>query len=89
MDHLMRLTRRYPVLAGMKDEIKQVYEIIKDSYEKGGKLLVCGNGGSAADSDHIVGELMKGFYKQRKLSVEEKIRFGEQGEKLQGALPAT
>lgn len=88
MDHLMRLTRRYPVLAGMKDEIKQVYEIIKDSYEKGGKLLVCGNGGSAADSDHIVGELMKGFYKQRKLSVEEKIRFGEQGEKLQGALPA-
>lgn len=88
MDHLERLTKRYPVLAGMKGEIKQVYEIIKDSYENGGKLLVCGNGGSAADSDHIVGELMKGFYKQRKLPVEEKDRFGEQGDKLQGALPA-
>lgn len=76
------------MLAGMKGEIKQVYEIIKDSYENGGKLLVCGNGGSAADSDHIVGELMKGFYKQRRLSAEEKGRFGEQGDKLQGALPA-
>ena len=88
MDHLTRLMERYPVLAKMEDGIKQTYEMIKDSYEKGGKLLVCGNGGSAADSDHIVGELMKGFYKQRKLLAEEKIRFGEQGEKLQGALPA-
>lgn len=80
--------KRYPMLVGMREEIELVFEIIKDSYEKGGKLLVCGNGGSAADSDHIVGELMKGFYKQRKLPVAEKIRFGEQGEKLQGALPA-
>lgn len=88
MEHLERLVKRYPALAGMKGEIEQVYEMIKDSYEKGGKLLACGNGGSAADSDHIVGELMKGFYKRRALSVEEKNRFGEQGEKLQGALPA-
>ena len=76
------------MLVGMREEIELVFEMIKDSYEKGGKLLVCGNGGSAADSDHIVGELMKGFYKQRKLPTAEKIRFGEQGEKLQGALPA-
>lgn len=76
------------MLAGMREEIELVFCIMKDSYEKGGKLLVCGNGGSAADSDHIVGELMKGFYKQRKLPAAEKIRFGEQGEKLQGALPA-
>ena len=34
-------------------------------YEKGGKVLVCGNGGSAADSEHIVGELMKGFLLKR------------------------
>lgn len=88
MEHLERLVKRYPALVAMKDEIEQVYEMIKDSYEKGGKLLACGNGGSAADSDHIVGELMKGFYKRRELSLEEKIRFGEQGEKLQGALPA-
>ncbi len=80
--------KRYPMLAGMREEIELVFYIMKDSYEKGGKLLVCGNGGSAADSDHIVGELMKGFYKQRKLPAAEKIRFGEQGEKLQGALPA-
>lgn len=80
--------KRYPMLVGMREEIELVFEMIKDSYEKGGKLLVCGNGGSAADSDHIVGELMKGFYKQRKLPAAEKIRFGEQGEKLQGALPA-
>lgn len=80
--------KRYPMLAGMREEIELVFCIMKDSYEKGGKLLVCGNGGSAADSDHIVGELMKGFYKQRKLPAAEKIRFGEQGEKLQGALPA-
>lgn len=80
--------KRYPMLAGMREEIELVFYIMKDSYEKGGKLLVCGNGGSAADSDHIVGELMKGFYKQRKLPAAEKIRFGEQGEKLQGAIPA-
>ncbi|MCI9397551.1 MAG: SIS domain-containing protein [Lachnospiraceae bacterium] len=88
MEHLERLMKRYPMLAGMREEIELVFCIMKDSYEKGGKLLVCGNGGSAADSDHIVGELMKGFYKQRKLPTAEKIRFGEQGEKLQGALPA-
>lgn len=88
MEHLERLMKRYPMLVGMREEIELVFEMIKDSYEKGGKLLVCGNGGSAADSDHIVGELMKGFYKQRKLPAAEKIRFGEQGEKLQGALPA-
>ena len=88
MEHLERLMKRYPMLAGMREEIELVFCIMKDSYEKGGKLLVCGNGGSAADSDHIVGELMKGFYKQRMLPTEERKRFGEQGEKLQGALPA-
>ena len=58
------------------------------SYENGGKLLVCGNGGSASDSDHIVGELMKGFYKKRPLSEAEKEKFGGLSEHLQGALPA-
>lgn len=88
MDHLTHLIRRYPALAQMRETIGQAYRILEECYEKGGKLLVCGNGGSAADSDHIVGELMKGFYKQRPLSAEEKQRFDEQGEKLQGALPA-
>lgn len=88
MDHLVHLTERYPALAQIRGAIEQAYGVIERCYENGGKLLVCGNGGSAADSDHIVGELMKGFYKQRTLSAEEKERFGEQGEKLQGALPA-
>ena len=88
MDHLTHLIERYPALAQMRGAIEQAYRLLEECYEKGGKLLVCGNGGSAADSDHIVGELMKGFYKQRMLPEEERKRFGEQGEKLQGALPA-
>ena len=84
MDHLTHLIERYPALAQMRGAIEQAYRLLEECYEKGGKLLVCGNGGSAADSDHIVGELMKGFYKQRMLPTEERKRFGEQGEKLQG-----
>ena len=49
---------------------------------------MCGNGGSASDAEHIVGELMKGFYRQRSLSREEKEIFGELGDNLQEALPA-
>ena len=88
MDHLTHLIERYPALAQMRGAIEQAYRILEECYENGSKLLVCGNGGSAADSDHIVGELMKGFYKQRMLPEEERKRVGEQGEKLQGALPA-
>ena len=59
---------RYPCLSGVKDEIKRAAEEIIACYEKGGKVLLCGNGGSASDCDHIVGELMKGFLKKRPLS---------------------
>mgnify|MGYP004648966023 FL=1 len=90
------LFQRYPALEVCRNEIWKAYEIIKASYENGGKLLIAGNGGSAADSEHIVGELMKGFVKPRKLSDEfvSKLKnvdehMGEElGEKLQGALPA-
>ena len=61
------LLQRYPILAGQRDEIDGAYQIIAASYEAGGKLLVAGNGGSAADAEHIVGELMKGFKKTRRL----------------------
>ncbi len=54
------LLQRYPILAGQRDEIDGAYQIIAASYEAGGKLLIAGNGGSAADAEHIVGELMKG-----------------------------
>lgn len=83
-----RLFLRYPSLTGIRSEIAEAYELLETCYENGGKLLVCGNGGSAADSDHIVGELMKGFYKTRPLEKETLKRVGSLGEKLQGALPA-
>lgn len=83
-----RLFLRYPALEGIRTDIAEAYRILEESYEHGGKLLTCGNGGSAADSDHIVGELMKGFYKNRPLEGEKLKKIGTLGEKLQGALPA-
>lgn len=86
--HYERLFSRYPLLAPLKDAIMRAYSAIEGAFRGDGKLLICGNGGSAADADHIVGELMKGFYKPRKLDGEDSRVFGLLGEKLQGALPA-
>lgn len=91
---LDELIMKYPALSGCTDDILAAYELITGCFEAGGKLLICGNGGSAADSGHIVGELMKGFQLTRKLSAEESALFREipQGERLSGmlqnALPA-
>ena len=87
---------RYPELSGEKKEISEAYQILENCYAKGGKLLVAGNGGSAADAEHIVGELMKGFKLPRKPDadfaeklVAENREFGSVlAENLQGALPA-
>jgi D-sedoheptulose 7-phosphate isomerase len=68
MQHLDKLFKRYPELAGLRDQITRSSEMICDTYRNGGKVLVCGNGGSAADSEHIVGELMKGFVLRRELT---------------------
>lgn len=95
-EQLELLIRRYPVLEPIKSEINQAYRILEECYARGGKLLVAGNGGSCADSEHIVGELMKGFCKKRPVSEafaeELKTIDQERGEvlagKLQGALPA-
>jgi D-sedoheptulose 7-phosphate isomerase len=67
MDYLQQLISRYPSLSAIKDEISKAYEALVYSFQSGGKLLIAGNGGSAADSEHIVGELMKSFVKKRKL----------------------
>ena len=67
MDHLQQLVERYPNLESISCNINAAYEIISESFANGGKLLVAGNGGSAADAEHIVGELMKSFVKKRKL----------------------
>ena len=65
--HIDTLINRYPNLIVCKDSVIKAYEILEESYSKGGKLLVCGNGGSASDSEHIVGELMKEFKLKRKV----------------------
>lgn len=88
MEHLERLAQRYPQLTPIKDEVGAAYRLMETSYEQGGKLLACGNGGSASDSEHIVGELMKGFYKKRPLSEEKTKAYGDMAAQLQGALPA-
>lgn len=93
---LDELEERYPALASCREDIYQSYCMLRDMYRNGGKLLIAGNGGSAADAEHIVGELMKGFIKNRKPEKELCDRLckidGEYGkelaEKLQGSLPA-
>ena len=82
----MDLFERYPQLNICAKDIEKAFALMVDTYKKGGKILVCGNGGSASDADHIVGELMKGFLKDRTVT-DERIP-QELREKLQGALPA-
>ena len=67
MEHLEALLERHPELAGTKEAIIKAVEIICRCQRSQGKVLVCGNGGSAADSEHIVAELMKGFLLPRSL----------------------
>ena len=80
------LYETYPALSVCRDDIEKAIEQMLHAYRQGGKLLLCGNGGSAADSDHIVGELMKGFLLPRPVTDErlpQRLRRG-----LQGSLPA-
>lgn len=83
---MKELISRYPALGVCEGDIEKAAELIINTYKKGGKLLVCGNGGSAADSEHIVGELMKGFLLPRKVT-DERISEELRGF-LQGGLPA-
>lgn len=88
------LTERYPKLRECAKEIEKAEKILLECFKSGNKLLVCGNGGSCADSDHIVGELMKGFLLKRKIGADmrKKLAMFENSEyladNLQGALPA-
>lgn len=68
------LIDRYPRLVEIKDAIERGYQILEDSYVQEGKLLIAGNGGSAADSEHIAGELMKSFRLPRPINAELKDR---------------
>lgn len=84
------LFERYPCLENCKEGIYSAFELFDSCYDNGGKILCCGNGGSAADCDHFVGELMKGFLKKRPLSDEEKNLFEDKyiADNLQKGLPA-
>ena len=94
--HLSRLVKRYPVLDTCREDIRKAYRLLESAYSSNGKLLVCGNGGSASDSEHIVGELMKEFKLKRKVFHEQASALKEidiemgtvLAENLQGALPA-
>lgn len=96
LKHVDVLIERYAELESQRENIIEAYHILEESYSNGGKLLIAGNGGSAADAEHIVGELMKGFENPRKLKEAEveKLKHvnGELGEvlgaHLQGGLPA-
>lgn len=90
------LFERYPRLKSVRSSIWEAYRILETCYAAGGKLLIAGNGGSCADAEHMVGELMKGFLKKRSLPDRLKNAIqeadpnpgSELAEKLQGALPA-
>lgn len=93
---LDELVERYRELADCRDDIQAAFELVEQSYRAGGKLLVCGNGGSAADSEHIVGELMKGYLRRRAIGDDLRKKLQEAApvdgtylaDRLQGALPA-
>lgn len=94
--YLEELVNRYENLKTIVPDIRNAYEMIRDAYKNGNKLLIAGNGGSCADSEHIVGELMKGFVKKRPVSedlirkmIEADPEMGEKlSKKLQQGLPA-
>ena len=78
-EYVTLLTERYPQLKPIGDQIEEAYKILETCYEQGGKLLIAGNGGSCADAEHIVGELMKGFVKRRRVSKEEQALLEQAG----------
>ena len=77
---------RYPDLKCCENDIEKGLNLIIETYRNNGKVLVCGNGGSASDCEHIVGELMKGFLLKREIRDERLSK--ELRDNLQGALPA-
>ena len=93
---VLSLMERYPVLQVCREGIQKAVDLWCKAYENGGKLLLCGNGGSCADAQHIAGELMKGFLKKRSLTGEQKASMQRNYpkldesvlNKLQQALPA-
>lgn len=91
MDILLNdLIRRYPAITDLKENVRAAYELILESLKNGGTVFTCGNGGSASDSEHIAGELLKGFILKREVKNELKTqffdKFGDDGLKLANKL---
>lgn len=92
---LTELGERYPALCGQQENVEKAFCVLQDCFAKGHRVYLCGNGGSASDCEHIVGELMKSFKKRRPLSADYAAAIkacGEEGEmiceNLEGGLPA-
>ena len=93
---MQKLFERYPALSVCEQDIKNALTLMKEAYDAGGTMLLCGNGGSCADCEHIVGELMKGFLSLRKMKDDDfqaiKAQFPEDAdffrETLQYGIPA-
>ena len=92
---LNELQERYSILSYLREKILSAFNVIEKTYTSGGKMFLCGNGGSAADSEHMVGELLKSFKKRRNIKKDVFDKLNEYGDKgnllqntLEGALPA-
>jgi D-sedoheptulose 7-phosphate isomerase len=86
---LNKLVKKFPNLIYCKKEIIKGFNLLKESYKNKNKVLICGNGGSASDSDHISGELLKGFEKKRLINKKDGRRLNKEIIKnLQNGLPA-
>jgi len=96
MTKIEQLIATYPELANCAPAIQAAFEVLRECYRRGGKVLTCGNGGSAADAEHIVGELMKGYLLKRAVPEEMRHKLVSSSPQngdylashLQGGLPA-
>ena len=95
-ERLAILLKRNPALQACERELEAAFDLLVAAYQNGNKLLICGNGGSAADSEHMVAELMKGFLKRRPISAGHAAQLEQAGgaagkeiaSRLQGTLAA-
>lgn len=85
---LSQLSVRYPALAGVETDVLAAFMLLKECFLRGGRVYLCGNGGSACDCEHIAGELLKSFKKCRPLDNElvERLSKDEDGEAILGGL---
>ena len=87
MSYIDDLCKRRENLLPIKNQIINSYEMIYECFKNGNKLLICGNGGSSADSSHIMGELVKSFKKDRRIDIDMELKLKKEIEKLNSKNP--